>query len=404
MKNRSCHPLFRSFALPSCPALWLLLCACWLAGTGAGNAIDSSLTRSTWKLKYGVTDAQMIDATWMSKDSDGDGLKNSDEITAGTNPFDSQKTIRVKNIVKNGASVDMQFPTELGKLYQVQYATAMSASTTWALHATPVQTLGDGTVMTLSAPYLANSFYRIVVTDFDTDSDGLGDWLEGAVALSPNQAQTVAGTDDYTYVSQQVALTNVVSINAPEAFASEDGPTAGRLTVTRTQTLFPLTLSYSVGGTAQPNTDYTPLAGTVTFPAGRSATADIFVNPKIQSAVKGGRSVTATLAADTGNAYTLGAQKAATVIINSSTAATGTGLTARYYDTASSTYVDAANFGQVGMYAFTRSASPTTTGTAVVTYTGGTIADLLGDGSDRFHLLGVSFLGYFVRGDDLHQR
>lgn len=368
MNNRRRLSLYHSFDLPSCLARSLLLSVCWLSGIVASHAIDSALCRSAWKLKYGVTDPQITDSAWLAKDSDGDGWKNVDEITTGTNPFDAKKRIAVTNFAKNGNAVDIQFSTELGKLYQVQFTTTLANPSSWALHATPIQTLGDGTVMTLSAPYLANSFYRISVTDFDTDSDGLSDWVERAASLNPSQAQTVPGTDDYTYVSEQVALPNVVSISAAEPFASEDGPTAGRLKVTRTQTLFPLTLSYNVGGTAQPNTDYTPLAGTVTFPPGRSASADIFVNPKIQSTLKGGRSVTTALAAPGSQSnFELGTPSAATVIINTSTAATGTGLLARYYDTASSTYADAANFGQAGAYSFVRG-TPTTTGSIVVTY------------------------------------
>lgn len=373
MNTRRRYSRCRGLVLPPCLAR-LLLSACWLSAITASHAIDAALSKSTWKLKYGVSDAQMNDSTWLAKDSDGDGVKNSDEIAAGTNPFNAKMTIGVKNIAKNGSSVQLQFSTELGKRYQVQYTTTLSDAGSWALHSTPVQTLGDGTVMTLSAPYLANSFYRILVTDFDTDGDGLSDWVEGAVALNPSQAQTVAGTDDYTYVSQQVALPNVVTISAAEPFASEDGPTAGRLTVKRTQTLFPLNVSYNVGGTAVPTTDYTALDGTVSF-SGRSTSSDIFVNPKVQATVKGGRSVTATLAADAGNSFVLGTQKAATVIINTGTAATGTGLLGRYYDTASSTYADAANFGQAGAYSFVRG-TPTTTGTVVVTYIGPTISGL----------------------------
>ncbi len=66
--------------------------------------------------------------------------------------------------------------------------------------------------------------------------------------------------------------------------------------------------------------------------------------------------------------YTLGAPNTATVIINESTVPAGTGLLARYYDTASTNYVDAANFGQAGTYVFTRGV-PTTTGSIVVSYT-----------------------------------
>jgi uncharacterized protein (DUF1800 family) len=332
-------------------------------------AIDDAATQQIWKLKYGVTDAQIADPAWLAKDDDGDGVTNGGEMAAGTNPFDATKTINVTRVAKNGSNTDLQFPTEPGKLYRVQCTTTLTNANSWAF--VGGQLTGDGTSKTLSVPYTANAFYRIFVSDIDTDGDGLSDWAEKAVGLNPNSAQSVTGTDDHAYVQAQVAMPNVVTISAPDSFASEDGPSAGKLTVTRTQNLFPLTVNYGVSGTAVPSTDYTPLPGSVTFAARGATTADIFVNPMVQSTLKGSRSVTAALApapAGTAFPFTLGNQNQATVIINSSTAATGTGLLAQYFDSSSGTYADAANFGQSAIYNFTRNTTPTTAGSIVVAY------------------------------------
>lgn len=349
--------------------------------------INDNATQQIWKLKYGVTAVQLADLSWLDQDADNDGVKNGDEIAAGTNPFSGSKVIKVTSIVKNGSMVDIQFPTETGKRYQVESTATIATSNSWVLQPqpTPVQVVGNGGTRTLSVSYAANTFYRVRVGDLDTDGDGVADWAEMAVSLNPNAVQTVTGTNDLTYVNQQIALPNEVTITAATPFASEDGPSSGRITVSRKQNLFPLTVNLNVTGTAVPNTlpspDYMALPGSIAFAARGATSSDLFVVP-IQiaaPAIKGGRSVNAQVMppASTDFPFTVVGPDNATVIINPSTAASGTGLLARYYDTSSFTAIDAANFGQAGAYAFTRSASPTTNGSVVVTYTGSTIPGLV---------------------------
>ena len=65
----------------------------------------------------------------------------------------------------------------------------------------------------------------------------------------------------------------VVSLVASTPTATEAGPTSGALTVTRTgDTSLPLTVLYTVGGTATVGADYTALDGTVMIAAGDAAT------------------------------------------------------------------------------------------------------------------------------------
>ena len=56
---------------------------------------DNALTQQIWKLKYGVTDADLGNAAWLDADNDKDGLKNRDEIAAGTNPLSSGSVVRI---------------------------------------------------------------------------------------------------------------------------------------------------------------------------------------------------------------------------------------------------------------------------------------------------------------------
>lgn len=314
----------------------------FLAVAGPARATaDYNATKQIWKLKYGVTDAQIADSSWLSADSDGDGVKNDDEIAAGTNPFVAGSVLKITTITTTSTDVSVTFPTSSGKQYVLQGSPTLGGFSSTGLTVT-----GDGTAKTLTGPKDSNKFFRVLVQDIDTDNDGVGDWAEIAVGLDPNVSETISGQTTLAYVNQQIALPNVVTIKATNSFASEDGPTAGTLTVTRTQDLFPITVTYGVSGTAVPSTDYTPLAGSVAFVARGVISQDISVTPIVQAALKGGRSVTATLnaAGAVDFPFTLGSPNTATVIINESVAPTGTGLLGKYYDTSSTTYGNSANF------------------------------------------------------------
>jgi len=65
----------------------------------------------------------------------------------------------------------------------------------------------------------------------------------------------------------------LVSVTASTPNANEQGPVNGAFTITRTgDTSVPLTINYTVAGTATPGSDYTTLPGSVTFLAGASST------------------------------------------------------------------------------------------------------------------------------------
>jgi hypothetical protein len=106
----------------------------------------------------------------------------------------------------------------------------------------------------------------------------------------------------------------VVTLSATDATAAETGDT-GRYTFTRTANLsVPLTVAYSVGGTATAGDDYTPLSGTLTFATGQASVAVslVAVNDVYYEAAE---TVTATLV--DGALYDLGTARAGTVTITS---------------------------------------------------------------------------------------
>lgn len=204
----------------------------------AANDLDSR-TKQIWKLKHGVTDVQLADTAWLNSDPDGDGVKTGDEIFAGTNPFVAGSVLRITAITADPSTVTVTFPTEWGKQYVLQGSTTVGG---FADLAPPVTGIGSGSPMQLMGPKGSNKFFRVLVQDIDTDSDGVSDWAELALTLNHETAQTDPGINDVDYVDAQIALPNEVAIVVAEPFASEDGPTPGVFTVTRTQNRVPITV------------------------------------------------------------------------------------------------------------------------------------------------------------------
>lgn len=104
-----------------------------------------------------------------------------------------------------------------------------------------------------------------------------------------------------------------VRITAPDYTASEPGTNKGRFRIARGgSTAAPLTVFYTVGGTASAGNDYTALTGSATIPAG-SLFVDVFVAPKNDTQKEAVETVIATLSANA--AYAFGTPTTATVNI-----------------------------------------------------------------------------------------
>jgi hypothetical protein len=138
---------------------------------------------------------------------------------------------------------------------------------------------------------------------------------------------------NYAYVADGdggIKIVDVSDFNSPSAITLSVSPTSVNengtanlvYTFTRTEdTINPLTVYYTIGGTATFNTDYAPTGaasfnattGTVTFAAG-SATATVTIDPTADSIVEPDETVALTLNSGTG--YTVGTTSAVTGTIN----------------------------------------------------------------------------------------
>lgn len=109
---------------------------------------------------------------------------------------------------------------------------------------------------------------------------------------------------------------DLVSVTATDAFASEIAGDTGTFTLTRAGSAallaLPLEVGYTVGGTALPGADFTALSGTVSFAAG-AATATVVVTPVADLMVEGVETLTLTLS--TVAPYELGSPAEASVTI-----------------------------------------------------------------------------------------
>ncbi|TRU57059.1 MAG: calcium-binding protein, partial [Microcystis aeruginosa Ma_QC_Ch_20071001_M135] len=126
------------------------------------------------------------------------------------------------------------------------------------------------------------------------------------VTITDNQGQGTITNDDVTLPSITLAV-------SPSS-VTEDGTSSLIYIFMRTgDTTNPLTVNYTVGGTATNGTDYTSIPTTVIFES-NSAIATVIVDPTADTTVEPNETVALTLA--TGTGYTVGTPNTATGTIN----------------------------------------------------------------------------------------
>ena len=301
-------------------------------------------------------------------DEDRDGCSNLIESVAGTNPRLSGDCLKVGDTYIAGSSVFFVFDAKVGKKYRI-----LSSGTPGGGYGATGETLQspdsgtefvatvDGSkTLKITKPVDSRKFYKLETSDVDSNNDGVSDWVAQKLGYDPN-AESVDldanGKSDFLDLLEgelggpDMGEPDKVTVVASSVFASEDGPQSGSFVVKRSRSLFEASVAVAFSGTADSTTDYSksPSVSSVQFTAGeKEKTIFINPNPSQPAAVEGSESVTLTLSNPSspvvGGAPVIGTPGEATVIISDTTAASGTGLQARYYDTASSTYSNSANF------------------------------------------------------------
>ena len=108
-----------------------------------------------WETKYfGLAGADP------NTDSDGDGLTNGQEYTAGTDPTDARSYLKVHSITANGGAT-LVFGTLAGKTYTVQYSRGLGSRTWNKLADVPARSANQLETL-LDAGFTTNRYYRLV--------------------------------------------------------------------------------------------------------------------------------------------------------------------------------------------------------------------------------------------------
>ena len=319
------------------PAAFLIFNTLFFLGLSASGAglptpapldVNGDTIPDIWALRY---QAGALDP---AADSDGDGASNASESSAGTDPLAAGSLFRVSSIIRNVAGVDLTFPTLPGKRYQVQDNGSLAAAT-WSNFGALYLGTGGEMDATIAAPTTAR-FFRVYVEDVDTDNDGVTDYEEILAGFNPNSPTSFGAsglTDKEALLAAlNPAAVNTVTVQAADATATEPSPMdMGIFVITRSGKLTPITVNFTVAGSAVEGSDYSPISRSVTLPFGVN-TAAVTIAPQTDASIESPESVILAIASGTDYAPPTSATQAAGILIHDRTGATGSGLTGRYWN------------------------------------------------------------------------
>jgi hypothetical protein len=173
------------------------------------TAVSGNTISPVWESLYG---AQGVDP---NADPDGDGLSNRQEAIAGTDPFNAGSAPRMSMFVITNKTARMRILGAVGKLYELQGSDIVcgtGSNNTWVTETSLIARSNPIVTLTASAN-LPMKFFRVRISDVDTDGDGLTDWEEYQLGLDPLNAFSNGQKDangrplnDYEYAMRQLNL------------------------------------------------------------------------------------------------------------------------------------------------------------------------------------------------------
>ncbi len=256
------------------------------------------------------------------------------ESLAGTDPHSSISVFRISSISAQAAGMNLTFQSCAGKRYQLQSCISLDTRT-WD-NAGPVYSGTGGELEATLATGGPARFFRVKVQDVDTDGDGVTDYEEILAGFNPNSPTSFASSGLNDKAALLAALNpstvNSVMVQAADDTATEPSPSdTGLFVITRAGNLSPITVNFTIGGTAAEGNDYSPVSRSVTLPFGVNSTS-VPILPTTDSALESPESVVLAIAPGADYTPPVSSAQAAGLLIHDRSQPNGTGLTARYWN------------------------------------------------------------------------
>ncbi|MDA0577485.1 MAG: DUF1800 family protein, partial [Verrucomicrobia bacterium] len=204
-----------------------------------------------WQQRYG---AELLAP---DVDTDGDGHSNAKESAAGTNPQDGDSAFVLADALPaTTTNTTLRWLSIIGKRYLPQISTNLAAWLDW-------EPSLDGTGADLEVVFPAADaarFYRVRVSDVDSDADGISDWAELQAGFDPSKAETTTGTPDLVALSAILTNPTTLRVDVIQGTAYErnltNQPGLGWLRIVRTGGLAPVSAAYVTAGRSVQGADY----------------------------------------------------------------------------------------------------------------------------------------------------
>jgi hypothetical protein len=141
------------------PANW------FVAAPTAGRAnpvpvdADSDGLPDAWEIQYfgSISDLRATPGA----DPDGDGFNNLQEYVAGTNPLDSNSSLRFDSVECSPGGIALQFNAVAGKTYSIVFRTTLGTGVWSALTNLPAATISGPVIVADQSANASTRFYRL---------------------------------------------------------------------------------------------------------------------------------------------------------------------------------------------------------------------------------------------------